>query len=81
MIVYSVAIARSLLQTVVSTPILLALPTGLPDARDAALIGEFPETNATNAEFLIHSTWPAAEHAAVHFAGRKLGRPLGGGDL
>jgi hypothetical protein len=57
------------------------LPTGLSDTGNTALIGEFPETDATNAELPVDGARPAAQHATVHLAGGKLRRPLGSGDL
>jgi len=57
------------------------LPTCLPDPRNAALIGELPETDAAKAKFPVNSPGPAAQHATLHLAGGKFRRPLGRRDL
>ena len=59
----------------------LALPTGLSDPRNAALVGEFPETDATNTKLPVDGPGPAAQHATLHLTGGELRRPLGSGDL
>jgi hypothetical protein len=70
-----------LLVEAIAKPSLPGLPTGLPDTRNAALIGEFPETDATNAKFPVDGTRPATQHATLHLTGGELRRPLGSGDL
>jgi len=57
------------------------LPTGLSNSRNAALIGELPETNTADAKFPVDGTRPTAQHATLHLAGGELRRPLGSGDL
>jgi hypothetical protein len=47
----------------------LALPTGLADTRNTALVGELPETDATNSKLPVDSPGPAAQHATLHLSG------------
>jgi hypothetical protein len=45
------------------------LPTGLSNSRNAALIGELPETNTADAKLPVDGTGPTAQHATLHLAG------------
>src|SRR3954452_21042194 len=82
---HSIADAREHIGDGVSHHVVLdsgsLLPTCVADAGDQSLVGQFAETNATNAKLAIHGPWAAAQSAAALLPRAELGRFLRFGDL
>jgi hypothetical protein len=67
---WSLAFAlASVLVSKLNGSVMHVLPTRLSNSRDAALIGELPEADTTKAEFPVHGSRPAAQHATLYLAG------------
>jgi hypothetical protein len=57
------------------------LPTGVTDAGDQTLVGQFAETNPADAKFAVHGSRPAAQLAAALAARAEFWRLLRFGDF